>query len=56
LKEIQKEILQLDGKLKQPDFVNKAPADVVEKNQLRLSEAQLQREKLEVALTRLQSR
>jgi len=35
---LQKEINQLDGKLKQPDFVNKAPADVVEKNQSRLSE------------------
>lgn len=55
LKDLQKEIAQLDGKLKQPDFVQKAPADVVEKNQTRLSEAQLQREKLESALSRLQT-
>jgi len=55
LKDLQKEINQLDGKLKQPDFVNKAPADVVEKNQSRLSEAQLQQHKLETALSRLQS-
>lgn len=55
LKEMQKEILQLDTKLQQPDFVNKAPADVVEKNQARLAEARVQQQKLEVALSRLQS-
>jgi valyl-tRNA synthetase len=55
LKDVQKEIMQLDGKLKQPDFVSKAPADVVEKNQARLSEAQLQQQKLEIALSRLQT-
>lgn len=53
LQAIQKEIVQLEGKLKQPDFVQKAPPAVIEKNQGRLNEAQAQKQKLEEALSRL---
>lgn len=54
LKSIQNEIKSLDQKLSQPDFVAKAPADVVEKNQARLNAAQEQKHKIEQALSRLQ--
>lgn len=53
LTELEKEITQLDHKLNQPDFVNKAPPEVVEKNQNRLQEAQAKQGKLAQALVRL---
>ncbi|MBP6985026.1 MAG: valine--tRNA ligase [Alphaproteobacteria bacterium] len=50
---IEKEIIQLESKLNQPDFVQKAPPAVIEKNQGRLQEARTQKQKLQDALSRL---
>ena len=49
------EIDKLARKLANPDFVARAPEEVVEENRERLAEAQAARAKLEAALSRLES-
>jgi valyl-tRNA synthetase len=48
------EIRKIGGKLGNPDFVARAPEDVVEENRERLAEAEAARDKLQSALARLQ--
>jgi valyl-tRNA synthetase len=48
-----KEIAFLDGKLARPDFVERAPAEVVERERGRLAEQQRVREKLSASLSAL---
>jgi valyl-tRNA synthetase len=48
------DIRKISGKLGNPDFVARAPEDVVEENRERLAEAEAARDKLQSALARLQ--
>ena len=48
-----KEIAFLEGKLGRPDFVERAPADIVARERERLSEQQAVREKLTASLAAL---
>jgi len=57
LKEIdkaEKEIAFLEGKLARPDFVERAPAEVVDRERARLAEQRRIREKLSSGLAALQ--
>ncbi len=55
LQDANKEIEQLQSKLNNEAFTSKAPADIIEKNQLRLKESLEAQEKLRNALTRIGS-
>jgi valyl-tRNA synthetase len=48
---LEKELLAINNKLTNPQFVDKAPADVVEKERIRLKETQVTAEKLRQQLT-----
>ena len=49
------EIAKISGKLNNPDFVIRAPEEVVEENREKLAEAETAREKLQGALARLEA-
>ena len=49
------EIAKISGKLSNPDFVIRAPEEVVEENREKLAEAETAREKLQGALARLEA-
>ena len=46
LAKLDKDILFIDGKLNNPNFTDKAPADIISKEQEKLAQAQLTKEKL----------
>ena len=50
---IEGEVAKLDAKLGNPDFVRRAPAEVVEENRERRAEALARAEKLRFAVERL---
>jgi len=54
IEKAEKEIAFVEGKLARPDFVERAPAEVVERERLRLSEQRRVREKLSAGLAALE--
>ncbi|MGB1963817.1 MAG: valine--tRNA ligase [Candidatus Puniceispirillales bacterium] len=54
LKATEAEVKKLESKLNNPGFVSKAPADVIEENKRRLDAELEQRNKLDIAIKRLQ--
>ena len=56
VKKLEGDIRGLDGKLNNPGFTNKAPADVVERERGRLAEAEAQLAKITVAIHELRRR
>ena len=50
LKKIEKDLIFLDKKLSNPNFVKKAPADVIEKDEQRKTSLSVKQEKLEIHL------
>ena len=53
LSKVETDIAKIDKKLANPQFLERAPADVVEEQRSRLSELERNREKLEAALARI---
>ena len=55
LRETEKELLGLQAKLDNPEFVQKAPEEIIEKNQLRYAELQASHHKINKALQQLKA-